>query len=311
MKKISFSDILVSFKKQHSNRYDYSKAIYKNGSTKMDIICREHGVFKQAPDQHKKGQGCPKCAGNVTCLKEDFIKSAQKIHGDKYEYISYTNTKVRVRIICKIHGEFKQESYNHLNGSGCPKCAGELVGKINTKSHDEILKRFIRAHGDKYDYSKFKYVGAHTKAKIICRKHGLFEQRIHDHSRGIGCPICSSSKGELKIIGFLQQNGIDFKTQYKFKNLKQLRFDFYLPDYNICIEYDGIQHFKPVDFFGGVKSFKILKDNDRLKDIYCKNNNIRLIRINYKQFKKLDKILSKIKEIYENCNGNDSETTIN
>ncbi len=173
------------------------------------------------------------------------------------------------------------------------------------------MNRFIKSHGDRYDYSKFEYVDAHTKAKIICRKHGIFEQKVHDHSKGIGCPICSSSKGELKIINFLQKNGIDFKTQYKFKDLKQLRFDFYLHDLNILIEYDGIQHFKPIDFFGGVNSFKILKDNDTLKNNYCKNNNIRLIRINYKQFKKLDKILSKIKEIYENSNGNDIAATIN
>lgn len=103
---------------------------------------------------------------------------------------------------------------------------------------------------------------------------------------------CVISKGENKIQNILQQEGIKFYKQYKFPDLVssknyQLKFDFYLPDYNICIEYDGIQHFSPT--FYTHDDFEIRKHNDKLKTIYCQENNIKLIRIPYTDFDKINK----------------------
>lgn len=93
-----------------------------------------------------------------------------------------------------------------------------------------------------------------------------------------------NSKGEKQISEILEKLNIKFKREYKFdncKNINVLSFDFYLPDYNFCIEYDGKQHYEPNDFFGGINSFEKIKHNDKIKNEYCKNNNIHLIRIRY------------------------------
>jgi len=115
------------------------------------------------------------------------------------------------------------------------------------------------------------------------------------HLKGQGCPICKESKGEKKVREFLIKHNIIFIPQHTFfecKNTNVLPFDFYLPDYNTCIEYDGIQHFKPVNRFGGEKGFLLTKQNDLIKNKFCLVNKINLIRIPY-----FDNITSHLKTL--------------
>ena len=152
------------------------------------------------------------------------------------------------------------------------------------KDNKTFISQSKKIHGDNYDYSLVNYKKSKEKVIIICKKHGEFKQTPNSHLKGNGCPICKESKGEKKIREFLIKNKITHTQQHIFnkcKNIQVLPFDFYLPDYNICIEYDGIQHFKPVKFFGGVKSFEIIKQNDLIKTKFCLLNNINLIRISY------------------------------
>jgi very-short-patch-repair endonuclease len=140
------------------------------------------------------------------------------------------------------------------------------------------------------------------KIKIICPKHGEFYQTPRNHKNNHGCPICNTSKGEKKIREFLINKNIYFTQQYRFidcKNILPLPFDFYLPKKNICIEYDGKQHF---DKKSKYYSENLLK-NDNIKNIYCKNNKIKLIRISYKKFKNIYNVLSEVltwQDQYEN-----------
>jgi very-short-patch-repair endonuclease len=146
-------------------------------------------------------------------------------------------------------------------------------------------------HGNKYDYSLVKYKNGKEPVTVICPKHGDFETLPINHLRGVGCPICSESKGERLVSLILERNQIDFERQKKFdgcfrigKNNKRcykLPFDFYLPTFNTVIEYDGLQHYRPVGMFGGEKAFEQNKLRDELKTLYCKNNNIRIIRVPY------------------------------
>lgn len=108
----------------HNYKYDYSKAIYINISTKICIICPEHGEFWQTPASHLRGKGCPKCAGKGL-TNEEIIEKCRLVHGDKYDYsnIKFVNMKDYCRIICPIHGEFWQTMDNHLHGHECPKCS--------------------------------------------------------------------------------------------------------------------------------------------------------------------------------------------
>ena len=113
----------------HGDRYDYSKVDYVNNTTKVCIICPEHGEFWQRPSGHLRGCGCIHCGNEQTALhirktKEDFINDAIKVHGDKYDYsqVNYVDCKIKVRIICPVHGVFEQTPDSHLNGCGCPFC---------------------------------------------------------------------------------------------------------------------------------------------------------------------------------------------
>ena len=177
----------------HGDKYDYSKVVYLNNRTKICIICPEHGEFMQTPANHLKGQGCPFCVGNVKLTTEDFIQRARKVHGDKYDYskVNYIKNSTKVCIICPIHGEFWQTPNNHLNGHNCPKCIGRGAYKSTTQ---EFIEKARQVHGDKYDYSKVKYIDSKTKVCIICTEHGEFLQSTTRHLRGAGCPFCAGNK---------------------------------------------------------------------------------------------------------------------
>ena len=280
----------------HNNKYDYSLVEYKNNKTKVKIICPIHGEFDQQPSRHLNYQGCMKCSNlNKTFPLHEFIENSKKIHGDKYDYslVNYKNSRTKVKIICLIHGEFEQLPNSHMMGKGCRICTG--LNKLTTK---DFIKNSKKIHGDKYDYSLVDYKNGLSKVKIICSKHGIFEQLPNNHtSKKYGCPFCGESKGENDIVKYLNNLKIKFKRQKRFdkcRNKNTLPFDFYLPEYNCCIEYDGEQHYTPIEFFGGVDNFKKLKKHDKIKNEYCKENNIHLIRIKYNENinDKLDELLN-------------------
>jgi predicted RNA-binding Zn-ribbon protein involved in translation (DUF1610 family) len=115
-----------------------------------------------------------------------FIKKAKQIHGKKYDYslVNYINNRIKIKIICPVHGEFEQIPRDHLSKKGCIKCG------LNFKSKDDFVNKAIEIHKDKYDYSKVDYKTSKIKVKLICKKHGEFEQRPNDHLKGYGCPKC-------------------------------------------------------------------------------------------------------------------------
>ncbi len=267
-------------KKIHGEKYDYSLVNYMNYETKVKIKCFIHGEFEQTPSNHLQGYDCYFCYGNQNLSSYEFIEKAILIHNNKYNYskINYINTKLKIDIICPVHGDYKQTPNKHLNGSGCPKCVGKF------KTTNDYINEVKKVHNNKYDYSLVNYINSISKIKIICPVHGEFEQKSNIHLRGNGCSKCSLSKGEIKIEEYLRLNNFIFFVQKRFKNCKNknsLPFDFYLPDHNICIEYDGEQHYKSINYFGGDNSFNNTKLNDAIKTKYCLDNNIKLIRIPY------------------------------
>ena len=206
---------------------------------------------------------------------EEFIKRAKEVHGDKYDYfkVNYINSKTKVCIICPIHGEFWQSPDNHLHGKKCPLCSHRSF-KYTT---NEWIKLANIIHYEKYDYSKVNYINAKTKVCIICKEHGEFWQIPKHHLNGCGCPSCNNSHLEKNIKLFLENNNICFEQQKRFYWLGKQSLDFYLPQYNICIECQGIQHFKEVDFFGGIKSYEYTINNDMVKKDLLKEHNIPIL----------------------------------
>jgi very-short-patch-repair endonuclease len=289
----SREQFIIDSNKIHGNKYDYSLTEYINNESKVKIICVKHGIFEQKPTNHLSGNGCPMCKIDKKRLNIDYIlKRCNDKFNNKYKYdlTNYKNNNQKIKITCPIHGEFEQRIKNHFKLNGCPFCSKK---RMNTKFFKQECSLI---HNNKYDYSLVEYKGAFKKVKIICPNHGVFEQVSSTHLFGSGCPKCKSSKGEIKIFKFLDKNKIKYDYQKIFNDcvLKTyLPFDFYLPEHNICIEYDGEQHFKSVDYFGGDGGFEIRKTNDEIKNKYCKDNNIKLIRISYIDIKDVEKILNK------------------
>ena len=128
--------------------------------------------------------------GNVT--KDDFIKRAKAVHGDKYDYsqVEYVNTQIPVTIVCPIHGSFLQRPNDHMLGRGCRKCGHIKRREKRVKTTSQFIEDARKVHGDKYDYSQVEYVNNYTDVKIVCPKHGVFSQIPHVHLYGCGCPKC-------------------------------------------------------------------------------------------------------------------------
>lgn len=273
--------------------YDYSKVEYINYSTKITIISKllntEHRL---SPERIDYGSKC--CIQNCTNPNKYIISEFRKVHGDKYDYslVKYIGVNEKVKIICKNHGVFDQTPNNHKQGNNCQKCVGGVSLTL-----DKIIEKCKKIHENKYDYSLVKYKNYNTKIKIICSIHNIFEQTLGSHIQGkSGCPKCNHSYGEKFIEKFLVENNINFTTQHKFEDCRYknpLSFDFYLPKYNLCIEYNGIQHYQPTKWFG-VDKFESQVRNDKIKKDYCNDNNIKLLIIPYIEFSRINEILFNI-----------------
>jgi hypothetical protein len=208
--------------------YDYSKVEYSDCKTDVIIICKDHGEFKQRPNNHLNGSGCQKCGGSCKKENEDFIKEAQEKHKDEnreplydYSQVEYTNAKTDVIIICKVdgHGEFKQNANAHLKGSGCPKCALIIRADKRRSTTEEFIIKAIEIHKNEngeplYDYSKVNYIDAKINIIIDCKKHGEFEQWPTNHLSGKGCPKCSF----IKIADSIRLSTEEFRLRSKEKH---------------------------------------------------------------------------------------------
>ena len=284
-------------KQVHGNKYDYSKVDYNLCQDKVTIICPIHGEFKQRPLSHIQGQGCPKCSGNYKLSLKNFIEEAKQIHGNKYDYskVDYINAHEKVCIICPKHGEFWQTASKHLNGRGCPQCGGS-----NRLTNKDFIEKSKLIHGDRYDYSNIKYINSNTKIRILCPKHGEFEQLPHDHLQGKGCPKCAcvESKAESEIYEYVcsligKENVISRdRTVLDGKEL-----DIYVPSLGVGIEYNGLRWHS--DEFNKDKNYHL----NKLKE--CNNKGIKLIQIFEDEWiERHDIVLKKIKHILGFNNGN-------
>ena len=278
-------------------QYKYEKVNYINAKTDVVMICHEHGDFNINPNNFKSGKGCNKCAMEITRKKlaktpENFEK---EVYGKFKDEIlikgRYLNSSSKILVSDK-YGDLEVYAGHLLRG-----VKPTIQSAVDTKSY--ITNMFREVHGDMYGYDKVQYINSHVNVIITCEKHGDFLQQPSNHLLGNRCPSCGSSKGEDAVAKFLISNGITFTSEYKMNDvakMKRFRFDFYLNEIGIIIEYDGIGHFEPVDFAG--KGTEWAEDqmnrtqiNDGIKNKYCQENNIKLIRIPYWDFKNIEEIL--------------------
>ena len=236
--------------------------------------------------------------------QDEFLTKVSELHNKKYDYslVTYKNISSKIEIICPIHGSFFQRAGGHLKGYGCRLCARKLVGEKCSWTKEIFLEKAKKVHGNKYLYDKVDFKNGSKKIVLTCKEHGDFSIRPTAHIRNIqGCKKCRLSKGERLIMTELEKQNIIYETQKEFDNCIskknhgiKLKFDFYLPKQNYCIEFDGPQHFTPIKRFGGIKYLKYIKLNDSIKNIFCKNNNVGLLRIKFTNIKNISSIVNSI-----------------
>lgn len=286
-------------KKIHGNdKYDYSNVEYVNNHTPVIITCLNHGDFHQTPSHHLRGQGCPQCAKEkikekLSSCTDNFIEKAKNISIHKNKHYIYSETvyidnKTPVCIICPKHGRFWQKPNNHLSGCGCPKCANEERREKNVSCTAEFIKKAKEKHkNESYDYSKVKYINAHTKVCIICSKHGEFWQTPYNHLNGQGCPKCNLSHLEQETETLLKSYNIKYENQKKFDwligyNGGRMSLDFYLPDYNAAIECQGIQHYETHGIYDDNVVNETIK-RDLWKMQLCESCGVKLFYVKYNE----------------------------
>lgn len=269
--------------KIHVGIFDYTFSEYINNSTKVDIICRKHGIFKQTPTNHFAGQGCPSCGGTKKLNTTEFIKKAKNVHNNQYDYSesNYITAHIDVKIICNEHGVFNQTPANHLSGKGCPSCVG--LKRLNKELFIEKAKK---THGENYKYSKVVYKGNKIKVLILCDIHGDFNQTPDSHMRGVGCPSCAeygfdrNKKGWLYILrsdcGRYMKIGITHDPKQRHIKLKhQTPFSFRcieltegMGEQMAALEKELLAQYQPVEFesqFDGYSEWRLWDESIRTK----------------------------------------------
>jgi len=292
-KRLTTEEFIKKAKSIHGNKYDYSAVVYENARKNITIICKQHSEFKQLPMHHTRGSGCPKCSGNITLTKEEFVTKANKIHAGKYDYskVKFSTNQSKILIICKEHDyEFEQVQANHLGGNGCPKCKGNSVSKKLSMSSSLFFTRANKVHDSIYQYDTESFKGAKSNIRVKCSKHGWFMQIADNHIRGHGCGKCIN-KTEGRIAQYLLKREITFR-EYK---IKDKFYDFYLPKHNLLIERDGEQHYGSKNFSNLVKIekseyTKLQQKNDKYKTKIAKEKGFKIARIPYWLTKKEEEI---------------------
>lgn len=266
---------------------------YQGNKVKISCKCKicDH-EWNATPNNLLNNHGCPNCKkkkiGDLKRYTQDqFIAKCKKVHNDKYDYsqVKYVSGLNYITIVCLEHGNFKQRADMHLLGQGCPYCSGKM-----RKTKELFISQAQTIHGDKYDYQLVNYQNGSTPVKIICSKHGPFQQRPYDHIfKKSGCPKCKMLHGEVLVERCLYNNNIEYIAQYEININKSInpsgkaQIDFYLPSHNIFIEYNGIQHYIPVQRFGGELQLQRQQQRDEFVRKYCESNNIKLLEIPYSE----------------------------
>lgn len=293
MKMITKEILQDESNKKHNNNYIIIGE-YINTRSKIEILHKVcNNIFIQNRDKHiGRKQGCPICFGKHRLTKE-ILQERSNIKYNK-EYIilgDYINSSTPILIRHKICGsEYLQIPNNHLRDRKCFKCYG-----TPKKSNNEFQMASNKTHNNEYILIS-NYIGSNdivTLKHKVCNKE--FDIIAFSHIKGGKCKYCTNSKGENSINNFLLENKINFIKGKSFDGCKfknKLRFDFYLPDNNMCIEYDGVQHFEPIEYFGGKDSLISNRIKDEIKNKWCSDNSVKLLRISYRE--NIEDILKKL-----------------
>lgn len=294
-KKLTHEEFLNRIKIKNPNIEILSK--YINSRTKIECKCKICGHIWYPKAGEIKG--CPECdklnrSNKLRKTHEQFIKELENINPYIEVLDKYINNNTKIECRCKKDGYiWKTRPRQLLSGNGCPKCWEIRNYTIQTKNNEQFIEEMKVVNHNVIILSEYK--NSYTHVECMCKIDNHKWKATPTHLlRGRGCPKCDESKGEKNICKILDEYNIKYYKEYTYNDCKfynVLPFDFYLPDYNTLIEYDGKQHFEIIDYFGGYDRFVTQIIRDTIKNIYCKNNNIKLIRTPYWDYNKIEEIL--------------------
>ena len=269
----------------------------------IKIQCsKQHEPYWTRLDVFKGGHGC-ECCKNENYKgkwdKDSIIKFIEKEGYKLIEFIEFKKGDSKIKIKCKENHEHIIIFKKFAEGNRCPKCSYEKRAKNQTLSY-EYVKECIEKEG--YKMLSKEYISNKELIEIECNKHHIFKTTYSNFQQRNNCPYCNESKGEKEITRVLEKYNIDFfYNKSYFEDLLGiggglLRPDFIIEDKKIWIEYDGEQHYKPVDFANkgeewANENHKKQVENDKMKDNYAKENNWKLIRISYWEFDNIENII--------------------
>lgn len=262
---------------------------YYNGKYKQ-ISCRciECGREWLTTPNHllDRKQGCASCNRRKAWKNRKTKQSAvERVHKIFPQYDlpkideGIKTQKDKISVTCPKHGEFVTTLDSLLHHHECPKCSYEKRGTTKSVRREDFIANSIKAHGNKYDYSKVpNKIKSDEKVPIICKVHGEFFQTPYHHAnRKQGCPLCNESSLEFEIESILMHRKIQYESQKHFSWLGLKTLDFYIPTLRIAIECQGVQHYEPIEFFGGVMAFGLQSERDVEKKTLCEENGITLL----------------------------------
>jgi hypothetical protein len=241
------------------NKYDYSKTEYKGALGKV-IIIYDGIEFEQVAVSHLMGMSVEKQMN-----RESFIKRSKELYGDKYDYSNVEYISCDKNVLIGYNGRFySQKPKNHLSGN-----RPENISMAVRRTKQEFIDESNLVHDYFYIYDKVDYVRSNVKVTIICPSHGDFELTPNKHLSGSICPNCNHLDGEYDVKKFLDKYDITYSYQHRFDdcyNDYKLPFDFYIPSMRVCIEFDHREH-------------PSILMNDIIKNEYCEDNYINLLRV--------------------------------
>lgn len=276
---------------------------YDKGHVPLKVIHNICGhEYKVSPSAFMRGDICPRCSAKSRRKKllktnEDFVREIESLVGNEYTFLEeYKCHKTKISIKHNKCGhEYKVAPQRFFNGNRCKKCSDMR----QTKTHEDFMEEVRNITEDEYTFTE-EYINARTRISVthnVCGQE--FLTTPNNFLRGNRCPLCNSSKGEQRVKDYLEKNHIPYEREFTFdelRNMGKLRYDFAVfnrieESPKLLIEFDGIQHFEPIEHFGGEEEFLIRQRNDRLKDEYAKFNNIPLLRIPYTEIDRVEEII--------------------
>lgn len=282
MKKLTIEFVKAEFEKEG---YVLLSKKYKNNEQKLKYICLNKHNHSITWANWYKGVRCPYCAGNKK-LTIEIIRKDFKKRGYNLLTVKYKGNKQKLKFICPNNHHYQINWHDWQSGIRCAYCEG------NAKLTIEFIRKEFAKEG--YKLLSTTYKNCAQKLKFTCAKGHNHSVSWNKWQQGDRCLFCKESKGEGMVASFLDENNIKYERQKRFddcRNKKPLPFDFYISDFNMLIEYDGMFHY--VKIKGIDNDLKAQQYRDKIKTKYASKNNIKLLRIPYWEFNNIEEILKK------------------